>query len=283
MAGAAFPRFTKGFFYEWLILNSLLIPFRAFQPCTDYNNFAPVTFYPHILILFRTVMLRKTLSAVPLLLVIAVLTMGFKKHPSKKGRPRVSRTYVSCYQCSYKFDDGVDKHREVTRNSTLKTPPRNLGHIRQYVADSQLAPINNGNGYLLAKMTYSYPYLTVKSVDFLEELGQAYREACKKKGVPYRPFVITSALRTYESVARLTRVNRNAIKESAHLYGTTFDISWRGFGAEKTPSQKNLNVLIAVLEDFREAGACYVKYERQQACFHITVNENNIQTLIASN
>jgi hypothetical protein len=228
-------------------------------------------------------MLRKTLSAVPLLLVIAMLSMGFKKHPSKKGRPRSNRVYVSCHQCSYKFDDGVEKHREVTRNSSLKAPARNLTQIKKFVADGQLASLGNGDGYMLAKMSYSYPYLTVKSVDFVDELGAAYRDACKKKGVTYRPFIITSALRTHETVARLTRVNRNAIKESAHLYGTTFDISWRGFGPGKTPSQKNLNILIEVLEDFREVGACYIKYERQQACFHITVNEPVAESAIASN
>jgi hypothetical protein len=228
-------------------------------------------------------MMRKTLIAVPALLVIAMLTMGFKKTPSKKGRPKSSRTYVSCTRCSNVFDDGVEKHREVTRNSTLKTPPRNLSHIRQYVADSQLAKLDNGNGYMVAKMNYSYPYLTVKAVDFVEELGEAYRLACKKKGVTYRPFIITSALRTHESVARLTRVNGNAIKESAHLYGTTFDISWRRFGSNQAPSQQNLNVLIEVLRGMRESGACFVKYERQQACFHITVNEATATELIASN
>jgi hypothetical protein len=168
----------------------------------------------------------------------------------------------------------VDKHREVTKYSSLKTPARNLTAIKAYVADSQLAQLNtNGNDYMLAKMTYSYPYLTVRSVDFVEQLGSAYRAACARKGVPYRPFIITSALRTHESVARLTRVNRNAIPESAHLYGTTFDISWSRFGSTKSPSQKNLNVLISVLEEMRQSGACYVKFERQQACFHITVNE----------
>jgi hypothetical protein len=171
----------------------------------------------------------------------------------------------------------------VTRYSSLKAPARNLTQIKKFVADGQLASLGNGDGYMLAKMSYSYPYLTVKSVDFVDELGAAYRDACKKKGVTYRPFIITSALRTHETVARLTRVNRNAIKESAHLYGTTFDISWRGFGPGKTPSQKNLNILIEVLEDFREAGACYIKYERQQACFHITVNEPVAESAIASN
>ena len=216
-----------------------------------------------------------------MLMVIAMLTMGFKKVPAKKGRTR-ARSSVSCSKCSYVFDDGVDKHREVSRNSTLKTPAQNLSHIRQYVAENQLAALDNSNMYMLAKMTYSYPYLTVKSVDFVDQLAIAYRDACRKKGVLFRPFIITSALRTYESVARLTRVNGNAIKESAHLYGTTFDISWRRFGAEKAPSQPNLNILIEVLRNLRDAGTCYVKYERHQACFHITVNESR-SDLMASN
>lgn len=214
-------------------------------------------------------------------MVLFVFTVSFKKVPSKKGRTKVSYG-VNCSKCSYVFNDRVDKHREVTRNSSLKTPPKNLNHIRQYVADSQLAPLFNSNTYMLAKMNYSYPYLTLKSVDFVNQLANAYREACRKKGVAFRPFIITSALRTYESVARLTRVNGNAIKESAHLYGTTFDISWRRFGGTQAPSQQNLNILISVLRDLRDAGACYVKYERQQACFHITVNESKTD-LIARN
>ena len=226
-------------------------------------------------------MLRKTLNTVPILIVVAMLTMSFKKLPAKKGRTK-ARSSVSCSKCSYVFDDGVDKHREVSRNSTLKMPPKNLAHIRQYVADNQLAQLDNGTKYMLAKMNYSYPYLTVKSVDFVNQLADAYREACKKKGVAFRPFIITSALRTYESVARLTRVNGNAIKESAHLYGTTFDISWRRFGTAQAPSQHNLNILIEVLRDLRDAGACYVKFERHQACFHITVNESKTE-MVARN
>ena len=226
-------------------------------------------------------MLRKTLTTVPLLMAIAILSMSFKKGPSKKGRNK-ARYAVSCSKCSYVFDDGVDKHREVSKNSSLKTPPKNLSHIQQYVAENQLEPLSNSSLYLLAKMNYSYPYLTVKSADFVDQLAMAYREACRKNGVAFRPFIITSALRTYESVARLTRVNGNAIKESAHLYGTTFDISWRRFGPAEAPSQQNLNILIQVLRDLRDAGACYVKFERHQACFHITVNESKTE-LVASN
>jgi len=218
-------------------------------------------------------MIRKTLITLPLLLVITTLTSGFSKAPSRKGSKKTTAPSVNCTKCADVFDDGVEKHRMVTRNSALKAPLGNQKHIRRSVADSQLAPLKSGNGYMVAKMNFSYPYLTVKAVDFVEQLGKAYREACRMKGIPYRPFIITSALRTSESVSRLTKVNGNAIRESAHLYGTTFDISWIRFGKNQLPSQKNLNALVSVLAEMRESGACFVKYEKQQACFHITVNE----------
>ena len=215
---------------------------------------------------------RKTKITVPLLLIAALAT-GFRKAPAMKSREMAPLPSVNCVRCADVFDDGVEKHRMVTRNSALKAPLGSQKHIRRYVSDSQLAPLKSGNGYMVDKMNFSYPYLTVKAVDFVEQLGQAYREACRMKGIPYRPFIITSALRTSESVSRLTKVNGNAIRESAHLYGTTFDISWIRFGSKQVPSQRNLDALVSVLAELRGAGACFVKYEKQQACFHITVNE----------
>jgi hypothetical protein len=180
-----------------------------------------------------------------------------------------------CTTCK-KFDDGVAKHKEVAKTSSIGGPAKNYSVLKNYVSSNKLVKLNSGNGYLVSKMNYSYPYVTAKAHQFIEELGQAYMAKCKEKGVAYLPFIITSATRTKESVAKLTRVNRNAIPESAHLYGTTIDISWVRFGTAQKHSQKNLNVLIDVLMDMRDKEACFVKFERMQACFHITVNENKI-------
>lgn len=176
------------------------------------------------------------------------------------------------------FDDGVAKHKEVAKNSSLKAPAKNLAVLKKYVSSNTLVKLNSGSGYLVSKMNYSYPYVTVKARQFLGELAQAYQVKCKEKGIAALPFIITSATRTKETVAKLTRVNPNAIKESAHLYGTTIDISWVRFGTEQKHSQKNLDMLIDALMDMRDKEACFVKFERMQACFHITVNEDKIGT-----
>jgi hypothetical protein len=180
-----------------------------------------------------------------------------------------------CASCK-KFDDGAAKHKEVAKTSSIGGPVKNYSVLKNYVSSNKLIKLSSGNGYLVSKMNYSYPYVTVKAHQFIEELGQAYKAKCRERGVAYLPFIITSATRTKESVAKLTRVNRNAVPESAHLYGTTVDISWVRFGTEQKHSQKNLNVLIDVLMDMRDKEACFVKFERMQACFHITVNESKV-------
>jgi hypothetical protein len=62
------------------------------------------------------------------------------------------------------------------------------------------------------------------------------------------------------------------------MYGTTFDISWKRF-MKADKSKKELNerqlkmVLASVLRDLKKEKACYIKHEKNQACFHITVNK----------
>ena len=78
---------------------------------------------------------------------------------------------------------------------------------------------------------------------------------------------------------RLRRSNGNASENSAHFYGTTFDVSWKRFekveDADGRPMQDvspdTLKLVLSeVLRDLKQAGRCYVKYELKQGCFHIT-------------
>lgn len=78
---------------------------------------------------------------------------------------------------------------------------------------------------------------------------------------------------------RLRRRNTNASSNSAHSYGTTFDISWKRFEKVEDEDGRPLQdvsadtlklVLSEVLRDLKQNGECYVKYELKQGCFHIT-------------
>ncbi len=87
--------------------------------------------------------------------------------------------------------------------------------------------------------------------------------------------VVTSVLRTKEDVRRLKKVNGNASDNSAHCYGTTFDISYYRFQTCGGVSwdvydDKLVDILADVLIEKRKEGLCYVRFEKKQHCFHIT-------------
>ena len=78
-------------------------------------------------------------------------------------------------------------------------------------------------------------------------------------------------------VKKLRKSNINSSKNSAHLYGTTFDISWVRYTKTDKDDPIDLDngqlkmVLASVLRDLKRENRCYVKHERRQGCFHITV------------
>lgn len=130
--------------------------------------------------------------------------------------------------------------------------------------------------YKTDTLKYSIPFLIHDATSLLLEICTNFRDSLtSKKMTLYKP-ILTSIMRTDEDVKILTKRNSNASDNSAHRYGTTFDISWRRFNkvaqtANDVSPEKLKLVLGQVLYDLRERDKCYIKYERKQACFHITV------------
>lgn len=126
-------------------------------------------------------------------------------------------------------------------------------------------------------LKYSIPYLVPKASKLLTDICINFHDSLVAKKMPlYKP-IITSITRTDEDVRKLVRRNLNASDNSAHRFGTTFDISWSRFekldstdSGEQSSGQLKL-VLAEVLYDLKERKRCYIKHERKQACFHITV------------
>ena len=129
-------------------------------------------------------------------------------------------------------------------------------------------------------VTHSIPYLVPRAGELLSLIGRSYMDSLYVKGIPLHRVIVTSILRTEDDVARLQRRNGNATEQSCHLFGTTFDLSYNRFSTVSPPGGPQRRtvqndtlkwVLSEVLRDVREQGKCYVKYEKQQGCFHITV------------
>jgi hypothetical protein len=131
--------------------------------------------------------------------------------------------------------------------------------------------------YHVDKLTHSIPFLVPKAATLLSDIGLNFRDSLISKKKPLYKFIITSLTRTDDDVKGLTRRNRNASDNSAHRYGTTIDIAWTRFDKVNPTDERTLDdgklkaILGQVLHDLRERNRCYIKYERKQACFHITV------------
>ena len=133
--------------------------------------------------------------------------------------------------------------------------------------------------YKSYKITHSIPYLVPVAATLFIDIAQNFRDSLYSKEIPLHKIYLTSITRTDDDIIKLTKRNINASNNSAHRYGTTFDISWKRFdkidqdnSVEVLPERLKL-VLAQVLFDLKKDERCYVKHERKQACFHITVRD----------
>lgn len=137
-----------------------------------------------------------------------------------------------------------------------------------------LARIDSCQYYNVAKLTHSAPYLTPRAKWLLMCIGKNFADTLAAHQVCGYQIIVTSLLRTDDSIRRLRRHNGNASENSAHRYGTTFDISYihynRTDSSSFIPENKLKETLAEVLYDLRAQNRCLVKYEVKQGCFHIT-------------
>lgn len=130
--------------------------------------------------------------------------------------------------------------------------------------------------YYIDRLSHSLPYLVPEARSLLSDIGRTFRDSLQARGGGEYRIKVTSLLRTESSVKRLRRRNSNAVNQSAHLYGTTFDISYSNFACDTLVTvprtTDDLQLLLGeILRDFHDQERCYVKHERKQSCFHITV------------
>ncbi|MCR5351228.1 MAG: DUF5715 family protein [Bacteroidales bacterium] len=170
------------------------------------------------------------------------------------------------------FNDVNETHLEKARAVGLKKIPEK----RSDVDPSRMSQIADSDFLVLDKLNYSVPYLTAGAARELNHIAKTFHDSLTRKQFPLYKLVVSSILRTEEDVTRLRKSgNPNASDNSAHCYGTTFDITYtRYFREEETDEfmqpYELTKVLAEVLRDEKAAGRILVKYERKEHCFHIT-------------
>lgn len=198
-----------------------------------------------------------------ILLVCTALFAGCGNKEKKQENFRYFRNYQAT------FRDLNDKHVSAARRWGIK-PIQSDEELEKQM--KKLEKIGSCRWYELDDLTHSLPYLVPRAGELLETIGRNFRDSLDSKGLPDRKIIVTSVLRTNSSVKRLRKKNLNASANSAHMFGTTFDVAYaRYVDGKKEERDKLKTVLAEVLQDLRLEKKCYVRYEFKQGCFHITV------------
>ena len=172
------------------------------------------------------------------------------------------------------FADLNDEHLAAARQYGLSRTPKS----RDDVNVGGLVEIKDNDYIKIMDLKYSVPYLTKGAAQELDIISRAFHDSLANHKLLNYKIVVSSVLRTEEDVAKLRRRNGNASANSAHCYGTTFDIAnqryWRDDedfqDARMQPYELN-KVMAEVLMDRKKQGKILCKFEKNQHCFHITV------------
>ena len=170
------------------------------------------------------------------------------------------------------FNDINETHLEKAKAVGLKKVPEK----RDDIDPKLLVKVEDSDYLVIDNLRYSVPYLTKNAAAELNRIAVAFHDSLTRKKFPVYQLVCSSILRTEEDVASLRKSgNPNASDNSAHCYGTTFDITYTRYEREEETDEfmqpyELTKVLAEVLRDEKNAGRVLVKYERKEHCFHIT-------------
>jgi hypothetical protein len=181
---------------------------------------------------------------------------------------------------SKSFPDKNDVQLQAAKMNGIQ-PVTSREEALKLLERNELVNICNSPFYTVDKLNHSMPYLVPKAQQLLNTISVNFIDSLQAKGIaPHMP-MITSVLRTANDIKKLQKGNVNATTNSCHCYGTTVDIAYNRFtpivgyyndSIEPTRWNSNMKLVLSeVLKDLRDEGKCYVKYERKQGCFHLTV------------
>ena len=190
-------------------------------------------------------------------------------YPMLKNR-RTTSNYAELINKEYRFGDINSTHLQAAQRNGIK-PVANRNELRT----NRLTKVKSCEKYIVDNLTHSVAYLTPASAELLEEIGARFQATLKEQGLEKHRVIVTSVLRTDDDVKRLREINGNASANSAHRYATTFDITYIRFDRQSligdcADTKQLANTLGKVLKQLRDEGRCYIKYEQNQRCFHIT-------------
>ena len=223
---------------------------------------------------------KKRLIVIFTFLIMAVMAVLVYALPQNIDEPKRGKRVVggrANLRELYHFDDVNDT--QIVAAQEFGIEPLKTRDEIDSVLIASLSTVETSNLFFVEKLTHSVPYLTNNASDLLNTIAENFQDKLRNKGLAQYQIIVTSLLRTEDDVRRLQRVNRNAVRKSCHMYGTTFDIAYNcfqqvdslaDFEGDVASHKVLVNTLGETLKELRDNERCFIKYERRQPCFHIT-------------
>ena len=184
-----------------------------------------------------------------------------------------TRIYGKINEAELTFNDLQSK--QIASAQKLGITPLNARrdvaiYLGESELDKKLIKISSNSLYYVRELTHSVPYLVPEAETLLSDIAREFQTI---SGTNSR-FEVTSVLRTKEDVSKLQSRNSNATSNSCHCYATTFDISYVSFKTDVLHPKNNAELREALSQavyNMRKQNRCYVKFENNQKCYHITI------------
>ena len=205
----------------------------------------------------------KTVFNVMLLLVVIVSATAFSSCKEKRGELK-----KIWYNGSYNrdFNDLNDVHLSVAKKIGIEPVSSREGAEH---ASRDMVEIKTNDYYEVEELTHSIPYLVPEAANLLEDIGKNFQDSLKNLNASIYKIKVTSVTRTVADVKKLRKRNTNSSLNSAHQYGTTFDVSWVRYTKIDEKDTLNIDkdrlkmVLASVLRDLRQGGSLLCLTESQ--------------------
>ena len=214
--------------------------------------------------------LLKVLFAGIIFLFILLLIVS-RGHPLRY----FSRSCIDYRQKDYsrQLNDRVVDYSAAAKLRGI-SPSNSDRELHKKISAGDLVKVRSNRLYIVDRLRFSHPAVTPESKMLLEEIGRRFREKTSRNGLIGARFFITSMTRETDNLKMLSRYNSNTSRNSLHLYGNAFDISYKRFSARKMfltncDTRFMKEALAEVISELRDEKRCWATYERNQNCFHV--------------
>lgn len=216
---------------------------------------------------------KKIILVSTFLLVIALVALVYTTTPPPKSCAASSNAYYSRYSIlnylvPQKPEEKSIYKRHLQAGASYGWPPiETSAQLQELIRVRKLLEVTPGRGYTIGpNLSHSEHYLTKDAYRFLQELGEAYTLRAGD-----HTFTVTSLTRMVKKQKALTRINFNAVNESSHSYGCSFDISYVRFDGQRGRNRPQEKILEELLEEYQNKNRILFIKEKKIPCFHITV------------